>query len=732
MQALFLALILTIMFSVLVGHLFVRVDAGSIPIPVGAVPVGIAYNPDNGDIYVTNAGSHSLSVISGETNNLVATILVGRIPYAVAYDPVNNHLYVANLGANTVSVINVATKSVITTIPVGKQPSSIIYDPTNHNVYVVNYGSKNISVINGSNKVVTNISVSTNPIDIAYNQDNGGIYVANAGANNVSVINSATNNLITNIPVGKNPTAVAYNPANNKIYVANKESGTISVIDGVTNIVSKTINVEPLPLGLAVNLNTNKIYVTHTKSNSTEKTNVHSSNLTTVINGYDDKQNPITLKSRPERAVVSLRNNLIYVTNPDSNYVSVIDGNTNQLKETPLELPTITKLIGILYLVAVILVPVVVIVLLAPKRTRTSIRVRLNNFYNRLQHSIVITRFLNFIPKAWHLSGVTLTLLSLIIMPVIVVLSQIFYDYMTSFFLTYYQYNEFGYEKTVSGLINLFIQGAFVAILFLYPPYPAPYSSRKYFGDRGFSTAVIEFELVKKILFITVPLFIVLTVLTNIPSTQEQLELPVKNYLSISLKVILQQPAFRISQGITFFIVFAGLLKLIFALSRKKFRLYYAKGCFEIWKNNRGKKDEVQSMRYVIKGLNSYNMYLNRHLKLHISEMRLIYSNMSRLSLVMKNQVLERLSNLFLQNGWETNTLRPVRFLYDFYTSEAKPKVKEEAKPKVKEEAKPKVKEEAFLIQQPFFDKVKNWSAFAAVLVPLVIAIIDLYLKFPK
>jgi YVTN family beta-propeller protein len=729
-------MIVVIIFSWISPHLFKKVDAGSIPIPVGANPTGIAYNVENGNIYVANAGSHSLSVINGDTNSLIATILVGRIPYAVAYDFLNDQIYVANLGANDVSVINGATNGIITTIEVGKYPSSIIYHPINHNVYVANYNSSNISVINNSNQVVANISVGKNPIDLAYNSGNGGIYVANAGANSVSVINGATNSLIANISVGLYPTAVVYNPANNEIYVANKESGTVSVIDSVTNTVSKTIEVKSLPLGLAVNPNTNTIYLTHTRAKSMENKNPPS-NITTVISGYDDKViTDVPLKSRPERATVSLKNNMIYVTNPDSNYVSVIDGRTNEPIETTSKLPLIAKF-NADFLLGVVLIPFAFIVLLVPRRIRSYIRMTFVNLYYKTRSvHIYVTEFFNFVSRGWRLSSVALTIVSLIVLPVFVVLSEIHYEQMTLFFSKYSQYKEeLEYERNISILLNIVIQGIFIAVLFLYPPYPAPYPSRKYFENRGFHTAVIEYEYVKKILYVTVPLFIVLTALTTIPFIQGQLELPVKSYLSISLKVVLQQPAFRVAQGIAFFIVFAGLLKLIFAVARKKFRLYYAKGCFEIinkWEYNKDKKDEVQKMGYVIKGLNSYNLYLHRHLNLHIPQMQSIYSKISRLPAKKKKGVIGALSNFFLQNNWETNTLGPVRYLYGFYISDERPAAKEEERPAAKEEERPAAKEEGFLIEQPFFDKVKNWSAFAAVIIPLVIAILDLYLKFPR
>jgi YVTN family beta-propeller protein len=68
----------------------------------------MAFNPDNGFLYVTSggAGVNIVSVINGATNTVVGTpIPVGLRPLGIAFNPDNGFLYVTNLGDNTVSVI---------------------------------------------------------------------------------------------------------------------------------------------------------------------------------------------------------------------------------------------------------------------------------------------------------------------------------------------------------------------------------------------------------------------------------------------------------------------------------------------------------------------------------------------------------------------------------------------------------------------------------------------------
>ena len=51
-------------------------------IPVGIAPLGVGNNPVTNTVYVTNNGDNTVSVISGETQRVTATIAVGPAPSA--------------------------------------------------------------------------------------------------------------------------------------------------------------------------------------------------------------------------------------------------------------------------------------------------------------------------------------------------------------------------------------------------------------------------------------------------------------------------------------------------------------------------------------------------------------------------------------------------------------------------------------------------------------------------
>jgi YVTN family beta-propeller protein len=318
-------IILSSLFSSDYGF-FKAAQAHSVTIPIrGHLPFGIAYNSANNNMYVANFGSSTVSVISGSTDSVIASILVGRLPHSIAYvPPHSNKLYVTNEGSDDVYVINGATNRVIKNIPVGDRPWGIAYNPSTNNVYVANFANGTVSVINTSNdtlistitlpnisspsqrpslhyltyassnqgiyvsglRQVSAINTASNadvkdsifppsgpgmpPFGVAYNSNNNRVYVTGfASSGMVFTLNPDTNNFEgSGIPVGSAPYGIVYNPTNKNMYVTNALSNTISVINR-TNSVIATIPTGSLPIGIAYNPNNGHIYVTNALSNTT-------------------------------------------------------------------------------------------------------------------------------------------------------------------------------------------------------------------------------------------------------------------------------------------------------------------------------------------------------------------------------------------------------------------------------------------------------------------------------
>ncbi len=206
----------------------VYADSVRATVTVGANPRGVAFDSANGDVYVANLGSNTVSVISGSTNTAVGTpITVGSGPIGVAFDSTNGDVYVANINSDSVSVISGST--VVATVIVGSAPGvypyGVAFDSTNGDVYVANSGSGSVSVISGSTVVAT-VTVGSNPHGVAFDSANGDVYVTNSGSSSVSVIA---------------PTATYVSCTSSSFAVAASSSCTATVADTSGAITGETI-----------------------------------------------------------------------------------------------------------------------------------------------------------------------------------------------------------------------------------------------------------------------------------------------------------------------------------------------------------------------------------------------------------------------------------------------------------------------------------------------------------
>lgn len=241
------------------GHLFVatessRVDdvspAGKVQgeIPVGRGPGELAYDPQNGQMYVTNTGGFGVSVINATEDQFLETIPsgpnplgYGYSPFGIAYDPINESLDVASGaclclgGGGYIEVVNASTNNDSSTWAGPTAQAALALDVENDTLYVTDAYDNLVWALNASTGALTGLlSVGTAPGALAMDSRNGCLYVANLDSDNVSVINPVTNRVIGSIGVGSGPDSVAFDPSDGDVYVANSESGSVSVIGEVS------------------------------------------------------------------------------------------------------------------------------------------------------------------------------------------------------------------------------------------------------------------------------------------------------------------------------------------------------------------------------------------------------------------------------------------------------------------------------------------------------------------
>jgi YVTN family beta-propeller protein len=171
-------------------------------VPVGNVPRGILFNPQNNRVYCSNYGSDSVSIIDGVTNAVIATVPVGDGPTAMGHNPVRNTVYVSNVGAPgpntppacTVSVISGSTNAVVATLPAGDEPTAFVFSSNDDTMYWINEWSHSVSVVDAKTdtplRVISLGTGTIQPVDMCYNPVNGLVYTANRLTLNIGVIST--------------------------------------------------------------------------------------------------------------------------------------------------------------------------------------------------------------------------------------------------------------------------------------------------------------------------------------------------------------------------------------------------------------------------------------------------------------------------------------------------------------------------------------------------------------
>jgi len=210
-------------------------------------PQGLAISPD-GTLLLISEGAHGGSVrlvrISDNHELHRFDVATGIAPLGVAFSPDGGRLYVAaaNLAAataGTLEIFDATSYASIASIAVEVLPTALAVAPDGKRVYVTNKDSGTVSSYDTQSGNVSTVPVGTEPVGIAISPDGAHVYVANRGSSNVSVFDALTGAVVANSPltVGAQPVAVTINPMGTTAYVSNvTPNATVTEIGGMRTL----------------------------------------------------------------------------------------------------------------------------------------------------------------------------------------------------------------------------------------------------------------------------------------------------------------------------------------------------------------------------------------------------------------------------------------------------------------------------------------------------------------
>jgi YVTN family beta-propeller protein len=247
-----------------------------------AADVAIAL--DGHTAYVTNFGSHTVSIVSTVTNTVIKTLRVGPFPLGLALSPNGKELWVANSGTTsfnngTVSVFDTATLTPVALINVGGSPTQVVFEPGGKVAFVLNQqGSGFVSVIDAVMHRITNgnfgAGIVSNPFTrgAAVLPSATSLYVDNefATIDNLLVTNGTLKDVVTVFPPTVPPASQrlaqpVITPDGEFLYVADPKLNQVSWATTVNDLAQQLspISVAPgkHPVTLAVSPDDTRLYV---------------------------------------------------------------------------------------------------------------------------------------------------------------------------------------------------------------------------------------------------------------------------------------------------------------------------------------------------------------------------------------------------------------------------------------------------------------------------------------
>jgi YVTN family beta-propeller protein len=232
-------------------------------------PAGLATIETHPLVAVAEETWNRLAFVNTITHQVMVRTPVGLNPYDVVYKPGTNQIYVSNWGSATVSVVNANSHHVTNTIPVRNHPSAMIIGHNGLLLYVADSNSDEVSVISTTtDQVVGTISVSpfpgappgSSPEGLSLSPNGRTLYVANSGENAVVVVglgkSGTSGKILGRVPTAEYPTSVTVASGGKKLFITNGDGygPAPNVGDGqhYFNTLEGTLSIVPAPNSAAL------------------------------------------------------------------------------------------------------------------------------------------------------------------------------------------------------------------------------------------------------------------------------------------------------------------------------------------------------------------------------------------------------------------------------------------------------------------------------------------------
>jgi YVTN family beta-propeller protein len=298
-------------------------------------------------ICVSNERSGNITVIRGETWQILQTVPAGKRPRGVHPSPDGRLLYVALSGspitgppaldskgnpilradddeekadhaADGIGVIDLERLAFVRKIPAGSDPEEFAVSRDGSRLFISNEDVATASVVAlPDGKLEKIVRVKKEPEGVALSPDGRFVYVTCETGGEVVVIDAAVGKAVAEFTAGGRPRTVSFLPDGSRAFIPSETGGTLGVFDTASYTRLKTI---PLPtgsrpMGTVMDPAGKRLYVSTGRAGT----------VLVVDPAGGAVLNTIPVGKRPWGLGLSPDGKTLYVANGPSNDVSVVD-----------------------------------------------------------------------------------------------------------------------------------------------------------------------------------------------------------------------------------------------------------------------------------------------------------------------------------------------------------------------------------------------------------------------
>jgi YVTN family beta-propeller protein len=214
--------------------------------------------------YVTNSGSHSITVFDKRAGLVASVIETGSGPSGIVLNKSARKAFVALTEEDSIDVIDIDSERSIGSVRLnrGDSPRELVLAQNGASLLVVNSGSDSVSVIDPYSLVeIKRLNVGNGPASIILDRTGRKAYVFNSLSNNISVIDVPTRSVTATIATDQGPIRGQFNARGDKLFVFYERTPYLTVLDPFAFTVIKRIYVGLGVSAIKVDNRTDMIYL---------------------------------------------------------------------------------------------------------------------------------------------------------------------------------------------------------------------------------------------------------------------------------------------------------------------------------------------------------------------------------------------------------------------------------------------------------------------------------------